>query len=359
MMGKRVLFDVGHPAQVHQFKYVHQELIARGWNSLFTAKEKEISTYLLEKYEIPFENLGLSRKGLASKVRYLPKTLWHFLKILDEFKPDIVISRFSPHASWGAFLKNIPHIGLTDTEHVGLLDKLTVPFVDVKLTAKSYWKDIGKNHFRYSGNIELFYLHPHRFQPQRSFVDEYLNGQDNKNVIVRFVSWNAHHDVGKTGLTVKQKMELVNALSPFARIFITSEASLPPELEKFKISIPPEKIHHFLSSCSLYIGEGGTMASESACLGIPAIYVNSLDAGVFHDEAKHGLLYHIQDVDQVIEKSLLILNDSQSLKKFASLRDKYLADKIDITAFLVWFIEQYPDSVQVMRENPQFQYRFK
>ncbi len=29
-----------------------------------------------------------------------------------------------------------------------------------------------------------------------------------------------------------------------------------------------------------------------------------------------------------------------------------LADKIDVTAFMVWFVENYPASVKVMQENP-------
>ena len=36
-----------------------------------------------------------------------------------------------------------------------------------------------------------------------------------------------------------------------------------------------------------------------------------------------------------------------------------LADKIDVTAFLVWFVENYPQSFQIMKENPDYQLRFK
>jgi len=36
-----------------------------------------------------------------------------------------------------------------------------------------------------------------------------------------------------------------------------------------------------------------------------------------------------------------------------------LADKIDVTAFFVWFIENYPDSAKIMKENPDYQYKFK
>ena len=40
-------------------------------------------------------------------------------------------------------------------------------------------------------------------------------------------------------------------------------------------------------------------------------------------------------------------------------RRSLLEDKIDVTAFLVWFIENYPESVSIMKENPDYQMRFK
>jgi uncharacterized protein len=39
-------------------------------------------------------------------------------------------------------------------------------------------------------------------------------------------------------------------------------------------------------------------------------------------------------------------------------REKMLAEKIDVTAWLVWFIEHYPDSSRIMNENPNFQFNF-
>ncbi len=40
-------------------------------------------------------------------------------------------------------------------------------------------------------------------------------------------------------------------------------------------------------------------------------------------------------------------------------RQKMLSDKIDVTSFMVLFIENYPASVKVMQENPDYQNRFK
>jgi len=40
-------------------------------------------------------------------------------------------------------------------------------------------------------------------------------------------------------------------------------------------------------------------------------------------------------------------------------RNKFLETKIDATGFLIWFIENYPQSAKIMKENPDYQYRFK
>jgi uncharacterized protein len=36
-----------------------------------------------------------------------------------------------------------------------------------------------------------------------------------------------------------------------------------------------------------------------------------------------------------------------------------LADKINVTPFLAWFIENYPASERVMRTDPDYQLRFR
>ena len=36
-----------------------------------------------------------------------------------------------------------------------------------------------------------------------------------------------------------------------------------------------------------------------------------------------------------------------------------LADKIDVTAFLAWFVENYPGSAKIMKENPDYQQNSK
>ena len=352
---RRVIFDIGHPAQVHNFKYIYWELEKRGWEGLFVTKDKEICIYLLEKYNLPFKVLSRNRKGLFKKILFLSKDIAKFYKILREFRADIIINRISLHSTLIAKLTKTPQISIADTEKSLNFTLLT----DYIFTSTSFKKDFGKKHFRYRANIELFYLHRNWFKPDREIFNLLGLEEKEKYVIIRFVSWNAHHDIGQKGFSYSQKLKLVEELSKRVKVFISSEIPLPEELREYQITIPPENIHNALYFATLYIGEGGTMASESAVLGTPAIYVNSLNgAGVFLEEEKAGLLYRIIDGEKATEKAIEII-EKESKELYQIRRDEYLKDKIDVTSYIRWIIENYPKSIEIIKQNPNYQERFK
>ncbi len=86
----------------------------------------------------------------------------------------------------------------------------------------------------------------------------------------------AHHDYGQSGLDKESIIAILKLLKKKYKVFISSEKELDEELETYKLNISPEKMHDVLNAAELFIGESGTMASESAFLGTKAIYVNSL-----------------------------------------------------------------------------------
>lgn len=114
-----------------------------------------------------------------------------------------------------------------------------------------------------------------------------------------------------------------------------------------------------LAFASLFVGEGATMASECAMLGTPAIYVNSLTAGTLEEQEKFDLIYGFRNSNGVLNKAFQLLKVNNVKQVYQKRRNKMLADKIDVTAFMVWFIENYPKSVKVFKDNPDYQYKFK
>jgi predicted glycosyltransferase len=123
-------------------------------------------------------------------------------------------------------------------------------------------------------------------------------------------------------------------------------------------------MHDAIAFCSLLYGESATMASESAMLGVPSIYLDN--TGRYYtteQEEKYGLVFNYSESedDQVksIAKAVELLETNDLLQEWTKRRDRMLNDKIDVTVFLVWFIENWPESFNILKENPDYQYNFK
>jgi hypothetical protein len=152
------------------------------------------------------------------------------------------------------------------------------------------------------------------------------------------------------------------------KVFISSESELPTDLEPFRIQIPIERMHDVQAAASLFVGESATMASESVVLGTPAIYIDEVGRGYTDEEAREQLLWMYRPVPsrqelksnepnwisggvkECIEKAEEIAADFD-YTAYNQRYQNWLSQKIDCTAFLTWFIENYPASQQETREN--------
>ena len=341
----RIIIDIGHPAHVHYFKNFVKIMEKKGHIFLIIARDKEVTNELLDCYNISFISRGKGGISLLGKLFYLLKANYLIFRYAIKFQPDIFLGFSSIYSSQVAFLLRRPSIVFDDTEHAALEHLMYKPFTNVILTPKCFKKDFGKKHIHFNGYMELCYLHPNYFTPDSSILELLKVKRDEKYVILRLVSWNASHDVGHSGLSIDMKHKVVNELSKYAKVFISSEGKLPEDLKKYQIKIPPEKMHDVLAFASVFIGEGATMASECAMLGTPAIYVNSLTAGTLEEQEKLGLIYGFRNSVGVLEKTLELLNNSQLGQVHQARRGKMLAEKIDVTEFMIWFVENYSESV--------------
>jgi predicted glycosyltransferase len=354
----KILIDIGHPAHVHLFKNFALEMMAKGNYVLFTVRDKEFELYLLGINGFKYKSLGTHYKSIPGKILGLFIFNLKILKISLSFKPDIFLSHGSVYSAHVAWLLGKPNITLEDTGNMEQI-RLYLPFTSVVLTSNVFHKNLGKKQIRYVGYHELAYLHPRRYLGNRLIRKIIRVRENEKFFLLRFISWNASHDKGQTGISIQNKKVLIEKLASFGKVFISSEKKLPQEFVKYQINILPETMHDVLAEADLFVGEGATMASECAMLGTPAIYVNSIEAGTINDQEKNGLLFHFRNFVGVLDKALEILNNANSKIEFKEKRDKLLKYKIDLTAFLIWFVENYPESVRIMKENPEYQERFK
>jgi hypothetical protein len=347
----KYIIEIGHPAHVHHFKYLYWELKQRGHDVLIIARDKECVVELLKSYRMNFSLLGKTSGNLLKKIISIFSCDFKLLRISKKYKPDIFISRVSPASSHVSYLMKKPHICFADTETSRGFDWIATPFVDVFLTSISYKRNHGKKQIRYSGYHELAYLHPNRYTPNPEIYRRLHLSYGEKYAIIRFVSWSAHHDIGQKGFTIANKIRLVKELRKYLDVYISSEGDLPEELFQHRINIEPHYMHDSLYYAHLFIGESGTMASECAVLGTPAIFINNNRYGCIDDQASYGLLYQFgeseQDQIKAIKKAVELAKEDNK-KFYSERRDRMLKEKIDVTSFMVWFVENFPESKKEM-----------
>jgi hypothetical protein len=341
----RILVGIEHPKRVHVWKNPIKKLIERGHEVKIAARDKDITLELLDSIGFEYDVYGKNYSGLFKKVYGIIEGDLRLLKIAKAFNPDIFVGKGSGYMGQVSKLLNKPYICFSDTEHAKLANLLTHPFADIICTPACFKVRINpRKHVKYNGYEELAYLHPNYFTPDPSVLDELRLGKKDKFIIMRFISWGASHDIRQHGISPKMKTEYISKLEEHSEVFIVSEGELEKEFEKYKLKVVPEKFHSLLSYAQLYIGEGGSTATEAAILGTPSILISSLAkfCGNYEDlYHNYGLIYTFSDNHQALEKALNILENRFSKKKWKHRRDRMLREKIDVTQFMVECIENF------------------
>lgn len=347
----KIFITISHPAHIHFYKNFIWQMQKKGHIIKIAATKKDVSLNLLNIYGFKYDlvptqnNMGLRR--IQDQFLYE----YNIYEKVKKFSPDIITGIGGTAASHISKITKAKSIIFTDTEHAKLANLVTFPFADVICTPSCFKKDIGNNQIRYNGYHELAYLHPKYFTPDSAVLDELGLSKDDTFIILRFISWRASHDIGQYGIL--DKVGLVKKLEKYGRVLITSEGQIVKELEKYEIKTSPEKIFDLLDYASLYLGEGATMATESAILGTPSIYVSSLvgTMGNFIElEQKYGMTFNYKDHNLALEKAIELVQKSNLKEEWKNKRDTLLKDKIDVTAFMIWLIENYPKSLDEIKK---------
>lgn len=360
----RIFVGVAHPKQVYIFKNFIKEMEKRGHIIKVLAIQKEITEYLLQQANLPYTIIGYNPPCIYKNILSVPK--WEYLtfKIAREFEPDIYIGRALPHFAHISTIFGKPYIILEDTEHAHVVQSISFPFADWIITPSCYREDLGKKQIRFDGYFELAYLHPNYFNPDPAVLTELGLTEADTFTVLRFVSWGASHDVGHSGLTLDTKRRAIKKFEKYGRVFITSEKPLPQEFEKYRISVAPEKMHDLLYYATFLYGESSTMASECAVLGTHAIFCDFAGRGYTdEEEIKYDLVYNynLNNESQIesVNKGVQLLQERDLKVKGQRKRERLLADNIDVTSYMIWLVENYPESVNTVKENPEILKRFK
>jgi len=361
-----ILIDISHPAKVHLFKHMYFYLIQHGYNVIFSTRNQKSIIELLDLYKIKYIVIGLKSDSIIKKFFDQFKYIIKLRNIISKYKVNLAIGSITLsllHLYYKKF--NLIMFDDDDDDVQPFMVHFAHPFCDTLLSPEAL---IGhrnkKDTIFYSGYHELAYLHPNRFTPDKNVLSEAGLKEGDKYFVLRFNSFKAHHDIGIKGISFESKKKLINTLKPHGKIFITTEREIEPEFEQYKIKIAPHKIHSFLYYSTMFVGDSQTMTSEAAMLGVPSLKCNSFAGKLSvpnEIENKYKLYFSFlpENYIQFLNKIEELLEMPNLKGEWQKRRERMLADKIDVTAFLVWFVENYPESKKIMKENSDYQYRFK
>ncbi len=350
-----ILIDVNHPAQVHYFKNLYKELIPKH-NVYFSCKKVPLIETLLTAYHIPYINYGEKKDNILSKAFYQLKYDMECYKAIKNLNIDIALGSSASNVHAAKFTKAIS-IATTDSDlsAIPIAAKFVYPLADYLMTPDALAYQNYPKQICYPGYQELAYLHPNRFSPDPSVLDECGLKMGEPFFILRFTAFKAHHDIGMYGLSKEQKWNLIKLLEKYGKIFITSEVN-DPEFTPFYLHITPEKIHSLMYYASMLICDSQTMTTEAAVLGTPAFRCNTFAGKLTVIEEIEKLYdlaysYHPIHYNWMIRKIESVLNTDNYKELWQVKRKRMLKEKIDVTAFWVWLLENAPISFERVRKN--------
>jgi predicted glycosyltransferase len=339
----KITFIIGHPAHVHIFKNLILELELKDHKTTVLSRERGIIPDLLDEYEIEHTKISTKGDGKIAAIREVFEREFKTFLHASRERPDYIIGQFSPFAAHSSILPGTDSIILEINEKPNYLSLFVTPFADLICSPSSFNQDRGDKHMKYDGYHELAYLHPNWFTPDKISLQEAGKQTDERYFVLRFVSWDAFHDVGHQGLTKQGKKRLVQSLEKHGEVYISSEQKLPNDMKEYQLSISPDLMHDLLYFSNLYVGDSGTMPIEAGILGTPALCINELTEkyGIFKElKENYDIVRTYSDIEHLLEDAVEIGTSENKQKQWVKKRDRIIEDKIDLTKMILSIITE-------------------
>jgi predicted glycosyltransferase len=352
---------INTPAQLHFYRNIYYELERRGHSVHLLSRNYGETKDLVEELGIPSYFYSSPPTSKIGKMFSLPFDVMRAAMYLRDKKIDL-ITGFGTYDAYTSFLLRKLCIVFTDSEPMvnnfsyAIQYKLFIPFVDAVITPSSFRQNLGKKHIRVNSFKELAYLHPNYYHPNADIFDLLGIAKNEEYVLLRFNAFDAVHDAGIKGFTDEDKIKLVNELEKYAKVFISSETGIPEEIKDRVARIPKSRIHDVLYYAKLLVTDTQTMTTEAALLRTPAIrcnkFIDKNDMGNFIElEKKYGLIFNYNNPKKAIEKAVELIQKPNLKEEWTKKSDIHLKDKTDVTAFMVKFIENYPESLKNVEKS--------
>lgn len=366
-MKKRFLFFFVHPSKFHVFRLTINHLINSGHNVEIVITSKDVLEELVKSEGWNYTNIFPEGRKFKNVSPYISagvnffRTIYRLWKYCKKKKFDLFIT--DDLLVYVGRIKKVPTIAFTDDD-IAIVKQFSIILKFANYILAPSITDLGKfnkKKIAFDGYKELAYLHPNQFTPNLELVENLIPEKD--FFILRLVSLTAYHDVGKSGITKEKAKQLINVLSNYGKVYISAERELSTELEGFRLKIEPNQLKDVLSQAKAYIGDSQTMSSEAAILGVPSFRFNDFVGKIGVMDEKDDV-YKLSRSYKTTEFLELLKDLESSLKgdgfslKIKENQKKMLSEKVDLTQFMIWLLENFPNSINTIKNNPNYQQKF-
>jgi len=357
-------FYFGHPAQFHFYKNIVKALKEEDNNVFLFIKKKDVLEELVKKTGWEYQNIlpnERNKSKLSTFLSILKRDIIISKKVIRH-RPDLLISSDPSFSHVGYFFR-IPCLNFIDddSDAAGYYAGITYPFSKVIITPWSVkvgrWE---KKRIRYKGFMKLAYLHPNWYVPEVLKIGKLTS---KGYFLIRLSGLDAHHDSGKQGIKSSTLRTIINSLTSYGAVYISSERPVEKEFEKYQFNFHPTDMHTILFHSKALISDSQSMSGEAAMLGVPSIRISSFKGKLsVLEELEH--VYNLtfgfspDNINGIIEKITELLETPDLDEIFQKRRNAMLEKNIDVTAFCIWFIKNYPDSLSIMDRNPEYADKF-
>ena len=346
---RRIIFDLNHPADFHFFKHLMNHMEQKGYSIKVFARDKECLHMLLDNAGISYISRGRGKHTLAGKYFYAIWILLVLTVALIRFRPTVAISLSSPYLAVLSHLLGITCVTYDDTD----INPRLLPLIRQStylISPVTYPYKFHKRHFLLPAMKELAYLHPNKFQ----------NKKEKSGVFLRVTRTDSIHHSSASKLDLGAVDIYMDKLSQTQTIYLSAEMDFGLGRNPSIKLADPLDIHKQLASCRVFWGNSATMAAEAAVLGVPAIIVSAEEFAYLKELESYGLLfyYHPENILDSFNKLASILNGDPPESHFMKSRDSLVREKMDMTDFLIWFLENLPQSAEILGKDPEYTQRF-
>lgn len=344
-MAMKILIDINHPAHVHYFRNFIKLMEAKGYVFHVINRDSSMINELLDYYGIEHvvRNKRPKRKGTIASLLNLAQMTWWCIRESMFFRPDIYLGFASSACAITSKLFRKPCILVDDTEHNSMNHKIYVPCCSCVLTPFYFNKQLGvegEKQFRFNAFIEQFYLHSTYYHSETQVLEE-LGVRPGEYVIVRYIAYDAHHDLRVHPLSNEAKKRIIQELAANYRVFVSLESrAMDSFYDPYLLHISPEKMHDLEAHAKFMVTEGATMASEAFVLGVPYLYLNPLRCGYIDYQCRMypQRSFHATEEDEAFDIIKRLGNNNCERGIFRSGIEKVT---INPTEYLVQFVEKY------------------